>query len=70
GAGALYLLVYSYTGLSSLGHYAYGPAAHFTTKMHLFIWTDALVGLVVALAAVWILVARGSQSNQQSRKPL
>lgn len=57
-AAGLYLFVYSYTGLSSLGHYGYGAASEFTTKMHLFIWTDALVGLVVAGCAVWILLSR------------
>jgi hypothetical protein len=61
--GGLYLFVYSYTGLSSLGHYWYGSANDFTTKMHLFIWTDVLAGLVVAGCAVWILVTRRSASE-------
>ena len=56
----LYLLVYSYTGTSSLGHYPYGGTGDFTTKMHLLIWSDALVGFLVADCAVWILLARRS----------
>ncbi len=57
-AAGLYLLIYSYTGTSSLGHYPYGHGGDFTVKMHLLIWTDALVGVLVAGCAVWILVAR------------
>lgn len=63
-AAGAYLLVYSYTGTSSLGHYPYGNPGDFTTVMHLFIWTDALVGLVVASCAVWILLARRSEGSR------
>lgn len=59
-SAGLYLLVYSYTGLSSLGHYPYGSAGEFSAKMHVFIWTDALVGALVAICAVWILLSRRS----------
>ena len=67
----LYLLVYSYTGTSSLGHYPYGGASDFTTKMHLLIWSDALVGLLVAGCALWILLARRSihDVNLDDRSP-
>ncbi|HEU4481140.1 MAG TPA: hypothetical protein VFS18_04580, partial [Actinomycetota bacterium] len=65
-AGVSYLLVYSYTGLSSLGHYAYGSSGDFTTKMHVLIWTDGIVGAVVALCALWILVARFTRREQAS----
>lgn len=64
-AAGLYLLIYSYTGTSSLGHYPYGHAGDFTTKMHLFIWTDALVGLAVAICALWILLVRFRQRGEQ-----
>lgn len=57
-AGGLYLIVYSFTGLSSLGHYSSGHPGDFTMKMHVFIWMDALVGLAVAVCALWILAAR------------
>ncbi len=59
-AAGLYLLVYSYTGTSSLGHYPYGEAGDFSAKMHVFIWTDALVGFLVAGCALWILLSRRS----------
>ena len=59
-SAGLYLLVYSYTGTSSLGHYPYGGAGDFTAKMHLLIWSDALVGLLVAACALWILLTRRS----------
>jgi hypothetical protein len=58
GAAAVYLLVYSLTGLSSLGHYQSGSIDEFTTRMHVFIWTDGLVGLLVAVMSIWILIAR------------
>lgn len=55
GPAAAYLFVYSYTGLSSLGHYVFG--GHFSTKMHVLIWLDGITGAAVALCALWILVA-------------
>ena len=58
----LYLLVYSYTGTSSLGHYQYGGSGDFTTKMHLLIWSDALVGFLVAACALWILLTRRKEA--------
>jgi hypothetical protein len=57
-AAGIYLLVYSITGLSSLGHYQSGSMGDFTTRMHIFIWTDGLIGLLVAAFAVWILLSR------------
>jgi hypothetical protein len=67
-AAGLYLLVYSYTGTSSLGHYLYGDAADFTTKMRLFIWTDALLGSLVAGYALWILLARRSEVEPKASR--
>ncbi|MEA2451498.1 MAG: hypothetical protein QOG04_208 [Actinomycetota bacterium] len=51
----LAFLVYSYTALSSLGHYKFGSMAVFTPKMHLFIWMDALTGAAVLGLAIWCL---------------
>ena len=56
-AAVAYLLVYSYTGLSSLGHYAFGDMGEFSTKMHVLIWMDGIAGLVVVACALWILGA-------------
>lgn len=55
-AAGLYLLVYSYAGLSSLGHYFYGSLGDFSVKMHVLIWADGVTGLAVAIAAVRLLV--------------
>ena len=55
-AAGAYLLVYSATGISSLGHY-FSSGHSITTKMHLFIWTDAVVGFLVAGCALWILLS-------------
>ncbi|NMG10262.1 hypothetical protein [Brasilonema sp. UFV-L1] len=47
------LLVYSLTGLSSLGHYLYGSLSQFSAKMHFFIWTDGLSGLAILGFVFW-----------------
>lgn len=47
------LVIYSLTGLSSLGHYFYGAMSEFSAKMHLFIWTDGLTGLAVLGFTLW-----------------
>ncbi len=60
----LYLLLYSYTGISSLGHYFYGSLDDFSVKMNVLIWTDGLTGLAVAAFAVWILAKRLSRRDQ------
>ena len=60
-ASSIYLLVYYYKGLSSLGHYAFGSEGEFSTKMHVAIWLDGAVGAAVALCALWILIARRSR---------
>ncbi len=59
----LYLLLYSNTGVSSLGHYFYG-FDDFSLKMNVLIWTDGMTGLAVAAFAVWILAKRPSPSDQ------
>ena len=53
-----YVLIYSYTGLSSLGHYFFGSFDEFTTKMHVLIWMDGITGTSVAICGVWIWAAR------------
>lgn len=49
----LCLIIYSLTGLTSLGHYLYGSLSQFSLKMHLFIWTDGLTGLAVLGFVLW-----------------
>ena len=60
-AAGVYTLIYSYTGLSSLGHYFFGSFGEFTTKMHVLIWMDGITGTVVALCGLWILVGSRHQ---------
>lgn len=52
---AAYLLVYSYAGLSSLGHYAF--EGRFSTKIHALIWMDGIAGAAVALCSIWLFLA-------------
>ena len=49
----LLLGIYSVTGLSSPTHYFYGAMSQFSSKMHLFIWSDAIAGLAVVAFIVW-----------------
>lgn len=55
------LVVYSYTGTSSLGHYLYGSLSDFTVKQHVFIGMDGLAGLAVLAFVVWALGQRRIQ---------
>ena len=55
-AAGLCFLVYSYTGLSSLAHYSFGPMSEFTTKMHAGIWLDGATGAAVLVVALWLLI--------------
>lgn len=52
------LVVYSYTGLSSLGHYLYGSFDEFTAKQHAFITVDGLTGTAVLAFVAWSAVTR------------
>ena len=63
----LFLLAYSVTGLSSLGHYAHGAPEDFTAKMHVGIWADGLVGLAVAVLGVVILFRARSSDVSRGR---
>ena len=55
----LFLSIYSITGLSSPTHYLYGELSQFSVKMHAFIWSDAIAGLLVVGFVTWsILIAR------------
>ena len=51
------LVVYSYTGLSSLGHYLYGALGEFSGKQHVFIAVDGLAGASVIAFVVWSAVS-------------
>ncbi len=47
------LIVYSLTGLASLGHYLYGSLSQFSLKMHLLIWMDGVTGLAILGFVLW-----------------
>lgn len=49
----LFLVIYSFCGLGSLGHYLYGAMSEFSMKMHLFIITDGLTGLAILGFTLW-----------------
>ncbi len=54
----LTLAIYSITGLSSPTHYFYGAMSNFSLKMHLFIWSDFIVGLSVIGFIIWSALAQ------------
>lgn len=64
-AGPAYvcLVVYSYTGLSSLGHYLYGSLGEFSAKQHAFIAVDGLTGASVIAFVVWSALTRRRDST-------
>lgn len=64
-AGAC-LLVYSYTGLSSLAHYQYGAWSEFGPTMHAGILLDGATGAAVFTIALWTLVATWRESARSS----
>lgn len=60
------LVVYSYTGLSSLGHYVYGPWAEFSVKQHAFILVDGLTGSAVIAFVVWSALTRRRRDSTRA----
>jgi hypothetical protein len=47
------LILYSFLGLDSPGHYLYGSMSDFTPKMHFFIVTDGIMGLAIVGFTLW-----------------
>jgi hypothetical protein len=56
-AGACWL-VYSYTGLSSLAHYSFGPLSDFSVRMHAGILLDGVTGAAVLVVELALLLRR------------
>ena len=52
------LFFYSYTGLISLGHFAYGGPDELTTRGIVSVLIDAAAGVTVLAVAVWSILAR------------
>ncbi len=49
----LLLVVYSYTGVSSLGHYLYSGVGELSARQHVHIATDAITGAAILAFVVW-----------------
>jgi hypothetical protein len=56
--GAWLLLAYSYTGVSSLGHFLSGGPEEFTTRGLVSVLADGMIGITVLSVAVWALLAQ------------
>jgi hypothetical protein len=54
------LVLYSYAGLVSLGHFLYGGPDELTTRGVVSVFVDAVAGSAVLFVAIWSLVARRS----------
>jgi hypothetical protein len=61
------LIVYSYTGLVSLGHFAYGGPGDLTTRAVISVFVDAVVGLTVLGVALWSIAAHRIDGRSISR---
>ena len=59
--GAWFLLAYSYTGLSSLGHFLSGSPDEFTTRGLISVFMDGAIGAVVLGVAIWAILAHRKQ---------
>lgn len=64
------LLAYSYTGLSSLGHFLSASPGDLTTRGLVSVLIDGVVGSAVLAVTVWsILAQRGEQRRRRLRNP-
>ena len=52
------LLVYAYTGLSSLGHFLSGGPSEFTTRGLVSVLLDGAAGSAVLVVALWSIAAQ------------
>ena len=53
------LLVYSYTGISSLGHFLSGSPDEFTTRGLMSVLIDGVAGSAVLVVTTWSILALG-----------
>lgn len=53
-----FLVAYSYTGLSSLGHFLSGSPDEFTTRGLISVLVDGVAGSAVLAVAIWSILAR------------
>lgn len=64
----LCLVIYSLSGLASLGHYFYGTLSEFSLKMHFFIVTDGLTGLGLVAFTIWSSLIIGEPTQKSKIK--
>ncbi|MEK6277655.1 MAG: hypothetical protein AABM29_06575 [Actinomycetota bacterium] len=62
-----FLIAYSYTGLSSLGHFLSGSPDEFTTRGLISVLTDGVAGSAVLAVALWSILARRVQPAPPGR---
>jgi hypothetical protein len=65
----LCLVVYSFCGLDSLGHYLYGAMSEFSPKMHLFIAADGLAGFAILGFTLWSSLILREQFGDRGASP-
>jgi hypothetical protein len=58
-----FLLAYSYTGISSLGHFLSGSPAELTTRGLISVMIDAAAGFAVLGVAIWAILAHRRESS-------
>lgn len=59
------LFAYSYTGLSSLGHFLSGSPGEFTTRGLVSVLIDGVAGAAVLAVTVWSILALRRQPQRQ-----
>lgn len=62
------LLAYSYTGLSSLGHFLSGSPDEFTARGLASIFIDGVAGSAVLAVAIWSILARRGRRRRAAEQ--
>jgi hypothetical protein len=62
-----FLIAYSYTGLSSLGHFLSGSPDEFTTRGLISVLIDGVAGSAVLAVALWSIIARRRRQRPAAR---
>src|SRR3954469_6952489 len=60
------LFFYSYSGLVSLGHFAYGGPGELTTRGTVSVFVDAVAGATVLAITLWSVLAHRSAAAQRA----
>jgi hypothetical protein len=64
-----FLVAYSYTGLSSLGHFLSGSPDEFTTRGLISVLIDGVAGSAVLAVASWSIIARRRERRPAATPP-